>query len=162
MFDWVVYVHVLSAMLFFLMHGASAAASFMLRKERKLERIQALLDVSQSTNGMGQGALLVLLATGVAEGFIDSQWSTGWLWTSVALFFVIVFAMFGVGTLYYGKVRKAAGLQYMEGSKVLPAEKPASADEIARLLDSPRAMILGGIGLLGMAAILWLMMFKPF
>lgn len=46
---WLIFLHVLSAITFFLAHGASAAMAFRVRKETDFARIRALLDLSWST-----------------------------------------------------------------------------------------------------------------
>jgi len=49
MYPWFVYLHILGIFGFLLAHGASAAAAFALRRERNLERVRVLLDLSTST-----------------------------------------------------------------------------------------------------------------
>ena len=46
---WLIFLHVLAVLTFFLAHGASAAMAFKLRKERDFGRIRAMLDLSWST-----------------------------------------------------------------------------------------------------------------
>lgn len=64
--------------------------------------------------------------------------------------------------LLYAQVRKAAGLGYMQGFKPHPANVPAPADEINALLSRPLPFWLALVGFGSLAAIAWLMMFKPF
>ena len=47
--QWLIFLHVLSALTFFLTHGASAAMAFKVRKETDFARIRAMLDLSEST-----------------------------------------------------------------------------------------------------------------
>ena len=46
---WLVFVHILAAITFFLAHGTSAAMAFQVRRESDFNRIRALLDLSWST-----------------------------------------------------------------------------------------------------------------
>ena len=66
------------------------------------------------------------------------------------------------GTLFYGKVRKAAGLEFMENWRPHPPIEPASAEEIDTLLSRGQPVLLTMVGASGLILILWLMMFKPF
>ncbi len=47
---WLVFLHVLSAITFFLAHGTSATMAFQVRKETDFPRIRAMLDLSWSTS----------------------------------------------------------------------------------------------------------------
>jgi len=47
--QWLVFIHILSALTFFLAHGTSVAMAFKIRKETDIERITAMLDLSAST-----------------------------------------------------------------------------------------------------------------
>ncbi len=162
MYSWIVFLHVLGGFGFILAHGASAAVSFRLRRERNLERIRALLDLSGSSLNVLYISLLVLLAGGITAGFMRRWWGHGWIWVALGLLIAILVAMYLRGTSYYTSVRKAAGLEYMVGSKPHPPEPPASPEEIDALLSSSRPVELAVIGGVGLAAILWLMIFKPF
>jgi uncharacterized membrane protein len=63
---------------------------------------------------------------------------------------------------YYGEVRRAAGLEwYIPGKGAGTATAPDSV-ELARLLASSRAMELAAVGTIGLLAIVWLMVMKPF
>src|SRR3989304_4380836 len=46
---WLIFLHVLAALTFFLAHGTSAAMAFKIRKETDFTRIGAILDLSWST-----------------------------------------------------------------------------------------------------------------
>lgn len=47
--QWLVFIHILSTLTFFLAHGSSVAMAFKIRKETDIERIKAMLDLSGST-----------------------------------------------------------------------------------------------------------------
>jgi len=162
LYRWIVFLHVLGSFGFMLAHGASASAAFRLRRERDLERIRALLDLSASSGIVLYVSLLVLLGAGIAAGFMGRYWGRGWIWASLAVLIALMLAMWVSGSSYYHRVRKAVGLEYMEGSKPHPPVDPASAEEIDALLASSPALFLALIGGGGLVVLVWLMMFKPF
>ena len=82
--------------------------------------------------------------------------------TALGLLIAIMVGMTVSGTLFYGKVRKAAGLHYMESFKPHPPLEPASAAELEALLARGQPVLLTVMGFGGLLLILWLMMFKPF
>ena len=47
--QWLIYLHILATLTFFLAHGTSVAMAFKIRKETDIERIKAMLDLSGST-----------------------------------------------------------------------------------------------------------------
>src|SRR5262245_53333389 len=162
MYPWMVYLHVLGSFGFVLAHGAATSMAFALRRERNLERIRALLNLSRSTQGVLYGALLLLLVAGVVAGFMGGWWGRGWIWTALAVLLALIVQMFAMGTRYYASVRKATGLEYVDRGKPQPPQPPVSAAELDALLQRSPASVLAVSGLLGLAFILWLMMFKPF
>jgi hypothetical protein len=159
MYTWIVYLHVVAAFAFLLAHGTSAFVALRLRNETNVERIRALLDLSTSTQGVMYISLLVILLTGIGGGFMGSWWGQGWIWASLGVFVLVIVLMFFRGSTYYGQVRNAVGLPaYRQPAP----ESPRSAEEIAALLKSSRPLELLGIGTLGLLALLYLMVFKPF
>ncbi len=162
MYRWIVFIHVLAALTFFLTHGGSAAVAFQLKKERSLPRIQALLDLSGSTLGVMFISLLVLLVAGVAAGFIGSWWRFGWIWLSIGLLVALAGWMGWYSGRHYNPLRRAAGLPYREGNKDQPAVEPASDEEIAAIAGNASPVLLAAVSVGVTGVILWLMMFKPF
>jgi uncharacterized membrane protein len=160
MYQWLVFLHVLSSMAFMLGHGTSIAMAFAIRKERDRQRIATMLDLSGSSIGLMFIGLLVLLVTGVINGFMGQWWKFGWIWTSLGLLIVITVLMGIRGSNYYTELRKAVGTASREG----PAGEPASQEEIEKVLASApgRAIEMAVMGFGGIAIIVWLMMFKPF
>jgi small-conductance mechanosensitive channel len=162
MYPWIVFLHLLGLLGFVLAHGASAAAAFALRRERGLEKVQALLLLSTSTYGVMYISLLVLLVTGIIAGFMGQWWGWGWIWVSLGLLVAIIVAMSILGSPVYGRARKAAGLPYFEGGKQRPAEPAPNPAELDAALSRANPVLLAVIGYVGLALITWLMMFKPF
>jgi hypothetical protein len=160
--QWLVFLHVLAAIGFFLFHGASAAMAFQVRKETDFSRIRALLDVSQSTFAGMFASFLVMGLTGVVLPFLVRVWDRGYIWASIVLILgvAIYIGIFSEG--HYKQLRRLVGLPYMKGSKTFPAEKPASPEEVAALLKKTNVVGLAIAGYAVPAVVLWLMIFKPF
>ena len=74
MYQWVVFAHVFAVFGFLIGHGASAAVIFRLRRERDVNSIRVLLDLSRRANGVANACLLVLIAAGVTAGFMGGWW----------------------------------------------------------------------------------------
>ena len=158
---WIVFAHVLGAFTFVLAHGVSMFVALRVRSERDPARVTALLDLSRSAVTIAAFAVLFLLITGVTAGFVGNWWGQRWIWTSIGILVVLWGYMSFRGTRYLDNVRHAVGsvgVYDKKGSEPPPAD-PAAA---ATLLASARAIELATVGGIGLVAILYLMVFKPF
>jgi hypothetical protein len=154
-------VHVVAAFGFAMAHGVSAAVAIKLRQERELERVRALLDLSQWATGGMYGAIVLLLIAGVTAGFIAGLWGRGWIWAAIAILILMFVAMFARATRYFGALRQAAGLPYFGAPRGAPSLAPDTT-ALAHLLASARPIEIAVIGYAGLIAILFLMLMKPF
>lgn len=155
MYRLLVFLHVGSAFLFMLAHGATAAAMFRLRREREPAVIAALLEVRRWAEIPFNLSSAVMFLSGIALGFMGRWWSSGWIWTSLGLLVAITLVM-GI-----------FGRQYLDRAAALVEPGPVRADaepvgDIEDTLDSGRPMLLAVTGIGSFLAIVWLMMFKPF
>jgi hypothetical protein len=159
---WLVFIHVLSAITFFLAHGAAAAMVFKVRSETDFARIRAMLDLSVSTFQAYMLSFLVMGLTGLTMPFLIHIWNRAWIWLSIVLILFVVIWMGLVNEKQIKQLRRLVGLPYMQGSKEYPAEQPASPEDVAALLQkiNPYQWALIGYGI--PAIVLWLMIFKPF
>ena len=159
---WLVFIHVLSAITFFLAHGAAAAMIFKVRTETDFTRIRALLDLSQSTFLVYIISFLVMGLTGLIMPFIIHIWGKVYIWLSIVLILFVAVWMGLVNEKQFKQLRRLVGLPYMVGSKDFPAEPPSSPEEVAALLRkiNPNQWAIVGYGI--PAVVLWLMIFKPF
>jgi hypothetical protein len=155
LYQWIVYVHILAVFAFLLAHGAATAITFRLRGERKIERIRALLDLSASMRILGGVSLVVLILAGIILGFMGAWWGHGWIWTALILLVLMSVAMSVLASRPLARARQ-----------VLAASSAADTAEVdqqlSALLAAPNPVVLSAIGGVGIAIILWLMMFKPF
>jgi hypothetical protein len=159
---WLIFLHILSALTFFLAHGTSAAMAFKVRKETDLARIRAMLDLSESTIEIVFVSFLALILTGVALSFLLQIWNKGWVWLSLLLMIFVFIWMVWMNERAYKTLRKLVGLPYRQGSKEYPAEPPASMEEVTAQLKKLDVSGLVTVGYVIPAIVLWLMIFKPF
>lgn len=159
---WLIFIHILGAITFFLAHGTSIAMAFQLRKETDFSRIRALLDLSMSTMVVMFVSFLVMGISGLIMPFILRIWNRGWIWASIVLMIVVFLYMVFMNEKRYKHLRRMVGLPYMIGGKTFPAEEPASQAEVEahiRKLNVTGLVVVGyGIPMI----VLWLMVFKPF
>jgi MFS family permease len=163
MYDWLIFLHVLSALTFMLAHGASAAVMFRVRAEREPSRIHALLDLSQTVGSLMGLTGLALFLTGLIGGFMGQWWNRGWIWASLALLIGLSIVMGSLGRTYFDRVRHALGLATVDDQKKKVAPPPAlPAAELSAVLNAGQPRLLAAVGVGGLALLTWLMMFKPF
>jgi uncharacterized membrane protein len=143
-------LHLVGAFLFVAAHGATAAVTFKLRSETDPNRVRTMLELSRSTRGVMYVSFLLMVGAGVALGFVGAWWWAGWIWVSLGLFLVLFGAAFPLAIPYFRQIR-------------LTLERdPVDRDELRRLLRSPRLLVLAWVETIGIAFILWLMVYKPF
>lgn len=152
--QWIVFGHILGAMLFMLAHGASAAVVFRLRRERDPLAVRTLLGLSAMTLPVMYLSLVLLIGAGTWAAMAGRWFSAEgvWLDVSVALLVVVLGAMYGLLRPSFKRLRATVG----DGSA--PVDQPA----LDAALAAPGPMIGAGIGLLVTLVILWLMVLKPF
>ncbi len=159
---WLVFVHVLGVITFFLAHGTSAAMTFQIRKETEFSRIRALLDLSWSTMILMGVSFLIMGLTGLILPFMIHIWNRGYIWLSIVLMLFVFIYMAMFNETHYKELRRLVGLPYMKGNKNLLAEPPSSPEEVAALLKKTSASSMVVVGYIIPAIVLWLMIFKPF
>ena len=162
MIRWLVFVHVLAVITFFLAHGTSAAMTFQIRKETEFARIRALLDLSWSTMILMGVSFLIMGLTGIILPFLIHIWNRDYIWLSIVLMLFVFIYMAMFNETHYKELRRLVGLPYMKGNKNLPAEPPSSPEEVAALLKKTSASAMVVVGYIVPAIVLWLMIFKPF
>ena len=159
---WLIFLHILSALTFFMAHGTSAAMAFKVRRETDFARIRAMLDLSLSTMIIMAISFLIMGLTGLILPFLIHIWNKGYIWASIVLMLLVFIYMVVFNETSYKKLRRLVGLPYRVRNKELPAEAPASAEEVATLLNRTSVTGLVVVGYVIPAIVLWLMVFKPF
>jgi len=162
MYNWIVFLHILSALAFMLAHGTSAAVMIQVRQECEPARLHALLDLSNAVSRWVAISALLLVVFGVIAGFMGAWWRQGWIWAALVVLVALSITMTTMGRFYLDRVRHAIGVATPQDVKanVQPTRLPP--DQLLAVLNSGRPMALAGIGLAGLAIITWLMVLKPF
>jgi hypothetical protein len=106
MYQWLVFAHVLGVFGFLLAHGTAAAVAFALPRQREVERVRVLLDLSRGATMVGDISLLVLLAAGITAGFMGNWWGQGWIWAALGLFILISVTMTLLGSRSINRIRQ--------------------------------------------------------
>lgn len=149
-YPWIVFLHVVGAFGFVFGHGASAFVSLAIRRETDAQRISAMLRISQFSLMVMYPSLLLLLAAGVAAGFIGEWWGALWLWLAIGLLVVELAAMYALAAPYYMNLRRAL------------TDPTVPNDEVVASMSSSRPIVLAWVGIVGLLLIVWLMVVKPF
>jgi plastocyanin len=152
--SWWRLLHLVGVFAFLIVHGVSVGVAIRLRNERDPARINGLLDMSGRTVMPLYVSMLVLIGGGIAASFNGHYWGTRWLWTAIALLFIVTFAMYAMARPYYQKVRFISRA-IAEGSQAVTPEQFDS------VLTGRRPITVAGIGFVGLALILILMVVKP-
>jgi len=161
-YRWIVFLHVLGAFTFVIVHSASVGVVFNLRRETSRERIAALLDLSSASLRVMYLALLVMLLAGLALGFLGSWWGQGWIWLALGLLVAESAAMWAMATRPFSRLRQALGPPHLSGGELQPAVPPASAELVIACSAAIHPLAIAVVGFGGLALIVWLMQSKPF
>jgi hypothetical protein len=158
-----VFVHLVGVFGFLLAHGVSTAVALSLRRERDPQKVRALLELSSWSMAGFYVSILVLLAGGITAGFLGHWWGQGWIWAALGALVVMMGAMYGLATPYFNRLRQAVGAP-TSGKRRRRAEPapPPQVVDLEPLLRSSRPMLVVVVGIVGLVAILWLMVYKPF
>ena len=162
---WIVFLHVVSVLGLLAIHGISIGVVFKVRGERDPLRIRTLLELSNAYLNAFYGFLMLVLATGILAGVAGGWWTSGrlWIWAALGVLIGIVIAMYVLASSYFETLRHAVGIAtFQDVRKGLAAPQPAAPAELERLLASRRAEQIAAVGFGGVAALVWLMILKPF
>ena len=154
-YTWWKFLHVAGVIAFVMFHGVSMTVALQLRRERDRGRIATMTQLSGSSLRGMYVALLWLVVFGVIAGIQGEWWNDGWFWISVGLLVVAIAEMSAVARPYYERVKEAI--------EVRPSGVPRRSDEeLDEILRSPIGLWNAVFGIAVLAAIAWLMIFKPF
>ena len=154
-YTWWKFLHVAGVIAFVMFHGVSMIVALQLRRERDRGRIATMTQLSGSSLRGMYVALVWLIVFGVIAGIQGEWWNDGWFWISVGLLVVAIAEMSAVARPYYERVKEAI--------EVRPSGVPRRSDEeLDEILRSPIGLWNTVFGVMVLAVIAWLMIFKPF
>lgn len=153
--QWWLFLHITGVLAFVGAHGVSMVVLYRIRGERDRQRIAELIAFSGTTTRPMYISLGVLTLGGVGAGLTLHLFSAWWLWISIIILLVTIGLMTALAKPYFRKITAAC--------EVRPSGVPRVSDEeLEQLLGSGEALVITAIGGIGLLAILYLMLFKPF
>jgi hypothetical protein len=153
-FQWIKFLHIASALAFLAAHGVSMVVLFRIRGERDRKKILDLITLSGETTLPMYISLGAIVVTGVLAGLKIKAFQHWWIWAAIGLLIAIVGLMTAVAKPYFNRVKA--------GCEVRPSGVPrVSDDELGEILGGPIPFIISAIGVIGLLAILYLMVFGP-
>ncbi len=162
LYGWLVFVHVISALVFILGHGVSAFVVFRVRGESDRARLAALLDLSAQSLTVAGIGLLVALVSGIVAAINGDHFAHFWPWASIIVLVVVGGLMTPVAAIPLAHVRRGIGQPLAADRKQGVTPDPVSDDELAALRARVRPELTAAIGLGGLALLVWMMEAKPF
>ena len=158
---WLKLLHIAAGFTFAMAHGVSAFVVIRLRRERDPARVGALLDLSKFSLPISDLAILVILISGIASGFVLGYWGHLWIWIAIGVLVFLFIFMSVRGVQHHDGIRHALGMAGFYDKKGAPIPE-ADPEALAKALASPRGVELAAVGGIGLLLILWLMVVKPF
>lgn len=154
-YRWIRFLHIASAIGFVGIHGASIVVLYAIRRERDRAQIESLLGFSARTVVAMYLSLAAVVGTGFWLGFeLTFYFRQPWYWWSLVLLTLTSVLMWFVAKPFTKRVRAAC--------EIRPSGVPrASDEELRQILRSSRTHVITAIGVVGLGAILYLMVFRP-
>ena len=153
-FQWIKFLHIASVLAFLASHGVSMVVLYRIRGERDRKKILDLITLSGETTLPMYVSLGAIVITGVLAGLKIKAFQHWWIWVAIVLLLAIVGLMTAVAKPYFNRVKTAC--------EVRPSGVPrVSDDELGEILGGPSAHVIAAIGVIGLLAILYLMVFGP-
>jgi uncharacterized membrane protein YhaH (DUF805 family) len=153
-FQWILFLHILSVLVFLGAHGTSMSVLYRIRGERDRKKILDLITLSGETTIPMYVGLAGIVVTGLLAGVKVQAFKHWWVWLSIVILVATIGLMYGIAKPYFARIKLAC--------EVRPSGVPRVSDqELGEILGSARAHVITAIGVLGLAAILYLMVFQP-
>ncbi len=162
LYDVVVLGHVLTVILGFGGHGASAFVMFRVRAERDRARLATLLELSGSSIMFTSILLLVTIVLGIAAAIMGDHFAKFWPWAAISVLIVVIGLMTPLAGIPMNNVRRTLGMTTQGDKKGDPPRVPGTDEELAAVLARVRPELPAAIGIGGIAILVWLMEVKPF
>ncbi len=150
-----VFIHVAGVLGLLATHGVSVFALYRIRAVvPDRTKITELIAFSGGTVTPMYISLAVLIIGGVGAALKVSYLTTAWLELSIAILVLTLVAMYALARPYFRKITASCGIR--------PSGVPRVSDEeLTELIRGPRAHVIATVGTVGLVAIVFLMVVKP-
>jgi cytochrome bd-type quinol oxidase subunit 2 len=153
-YQWILLLHIVSVLALLGTHGTSMVVLYRIRAERDRKKIFDLISLSGETTIPMYVSIGAIVVTGILLGVKLKVFSHWWVWLAIVLLVAIVGLMTAIAKPYFKRVKAAC--------EVRPSGVPRVSDEeLGDILRSPSAHVITAIGVIGLVAILYLMVFQP-
>jgi len=153
-YQWILLLHIVSVLALLGTHGTSMVVLYRIRAERDRKKIFDLISLSGETTIPMYVSIGAIVVTGILLGVKLRVFSHWWVWLAIVLLVAIVGLMTAIAKPYFKRVKAAC--------EVRPSGVPRVSDEeLGDILRSPSAHVITAIGVIGLVAILYLMVFQP-
>jgi hypothetical protein len=154
-YAWIKYLHIASAIGLAAVHGASMVVLYMIRGERDRRRVESMIGFSTRTATATYTALAAVVGTGLWLGIeVTAYFRQAWYWLSLVLLVATTVLMWFVAKPHGARIRAACAMR--------PSGVPRVSDEeLALILQSRRTHVVTAIGVVGLGAVLYMMVFRP-
>ena len=153
-YQWILLLHIVSVLALLGKHGTSMVVLYRIRAERDRKKIFDLISLSGETTIPMYVSIGAIVVTGILLGVKLKVFSHWWVWLAIVLLVAIVGLMTAIAKPYFKRVKAAC--------EVRPSGVPRVSDEeLGDILHSPSAHVITAIGVIGLVAILYLMVFQP-
>jgi Predicted integral membrane protein (DUF2269) len=153
-YGWWVFIHIAGVVGFMAAHGASMAATLLMRRFSEPQQVSGVLQLSAATVSAFYVSTLVLLVGGIGAGVQGEWFSQGWIWVSLGLLVAVGVLMFPMARSHFRRVRMV--LELMDTGTAV------SRDDFARVLNAGNPALVAGTGGVAILFIVYLMVLKPF
>ena len=153
-YQWILLLHILSVLALLGTHGTSMVVLYRIRAERDRRKIVDLISLSGETSIPMYVSIGAIVVTGILLGLKLTVFSNWWIWVAIGILAVMIALMTAIAKPYFRRVKEAC--------EVRPSGVPRVSDEeLGQILRSSRAHVITAIGVIGLVAILYLMVFQP-
>jgi hypothetical protein len=153
-YSWLKFFHVAAVLALLGTHGTSMFVLYAIRRERDRKKILDLISLSGLTIGPMYVSIAAIVVFGAWLWWKVYPVDTWWLWIAVVILVLTIGLMNATAKPYFARVKEACQLR--------PSGVPRVSDEeLGEVLGSPQAHLVTAIGVIGLVAILYLMIFKP-
>jgi hypothetical protein len=153
-YQWILLLHIASVLALLGTHGTSIVVLYRIRAERDRKKIFDLISLSGETAIPMYVSIAAIVVTGILLGLKLKVFSHWWVWLAIVILVAIVGLMTAIAKPYFTRVKAAC--------EVRPSGVPRVSDEeLGDILRSPIAHVISAIGVIGLLAILYLMVFQP-